>query len=87
MSSILEDLKVLGENLERLKIENGLLRAASEEQRELNGELRQQLQYNAATLAAWINWFNTWGVLIDGDCYVEGSNLVSKSIGVINGRG
>ena len=86
MSSILEDLKVLGENLERLKIENGLLRAASEEQRELNGELRQQLQYNSATLASWINWFNTWGVLIDGDCYAEGSNLVSTSIGVINGR-
>ena len=86
MSSILEDLKVLGENLERLKIENGLLRAASEEQRELNGELRQQLQDNATTLASWINWFNTWGVLIDGDCYAEGSKLVSTSTGVINGH-
>ncbi len=86
MSNILEDLKVLGENLERLKIENNLLRAASKEQKELNGSLRVELQDNAATLAAWINWFNTWGVLIDGDCYAEGSNLVSKSIGVINGR-
>ena len=46
-----EDLKVLsdkikwlkGEN-ERLQIENGLLRKASEEQRELNGALRVELQ-------------------------------------------
>ena len=46
-----EDLKVLsdkikwlkGEN-ERLQIENGLLRKASEEQRELNGKLRVELQ-------------------------------------------
>ena len=29
---------------ERLKIENGLLRKASEEQRELNGQLRVELQ-------------------------------------------
>ena len=29
---------------ERLKIENGLLRKASEEQRELNGKLRVELQ-------------------------------------------
>ena len=46
-----EDLKVLsdkikwlkGEN-ERLQIENGLLRKASEEQRELNGALRVEQQ-------------------------------------------
>ena len=85
MSNISEDLRILGEQLERLKIENGLLRAASEEQRELNGELRQQLQDNATTLASWINWFNTWGALIDGDCHAEGAKLVVTSTGVING--
>ena len=49
--TIMQDLKVLadriswlkGEN-ERLQIENGLLRKASEEQRELNGSLRVELQ-------------------------------------------
>ena len=49
--TIMQDLKVLadriswlkGEN-ERLQIENGLLRKASEEQRELNGALRVELQ-------------------------------------------
>lgn len=48
--TIMQDLKVLadriswlkGEN-ERLQIENGLLRKASEEQRELNGALRVEL--------------------------------------------
>ena len=32
----------------RLRIENGLLRKASEEQRELNGSLRIELQENEA---------------------------------------
>ena len=49
--TIMQDLKVLadriswlkGEN-ERLQIENGLLRKASEEQRELNGQLRVEIQ-------------------------------------------
>ena len=54
-----EDLKVLsdkikwlkGEN-ERLQIENGLLRKASEEQRELNGALRVELQELEAVVKA-----------------------------------
>ena len=79
------DIKDLADNITKLRAENGLLRAASEEQRELNGELRQQLQDSAATLAKWINRFNTWGALIDGDCYAEGSKLVVTSTGVING--
>lgn len=49
--TLMQDLKVLadritwlkGEN-ERLQIENGLLRKASEEQRELNGALRVEIQ-------------------------------------------
>ena len=49
--TIMQDLKVLadriswlkGEN-ERLQIENGLLRKAAEEQRELNGQLRVEIQ-------------------------------------------
>ena len=49
--TLMQDLKVLadriswlkGEN-ERLQIENGLLRKASEEQRELNGQLRVEIQ-------------------------------------------
>ena len=79
------DIKDLADNITKLTAENGLLRAASQEQRELNGELRQQLQDNAATLAKWINWFNTWGALIDGDCHAEGAKLVVTSTGVING--
>jgi len=38
---LLEDCK---ETVQRLEIENGLLRKASEEQRELNGKLRVELQ-------------------------------------------
>ena len=38
---LLDDCK---EEVERLRIENGLLRKASEEQRELNGQLRVELQ-------------------------------------------
>ena len=49
--TLMRDVKVLaariswlkGEN-ERLQIENGLLRKASEEQRELNGQLRVEIQ-------------------------------------------
>ena len=49
--TIMEDLQVLadriawlkGEN-DRLTIENGLLRAASKEQRELNGSLRVEIK-------------------------------------------
>ena len=38
---LLDDCK---EEVERLRIENGLLRKASVEQRELNGQLRVELQ-------------------------------------------
>jgi|3_EtaG_2_1085321.scaffolds.fasta_scaffold455606_2 hypothetical protein len=41
LSQLLEDCK---EEIERLTIENGLLRKASIEQRELNGQLRVELQ-------------------------------------------
>ena len=41
LSQLLEDCK---EEIERLTIENGLLRKASEEQRKLNGKLRIELQ-------------------------------------------
>ena len=41
LSQLLEDCK---EEIERLTIENGLLRKASVEQRELNGQLRVELQ-------------------------------------------
>ena len=57
--TLMQDLKVLadriswlkGEN-ERLQIENGLLRKASEEQRELNGALRVELQELEAVVKA-----------------------------------
>ena len=68
-TTIMDDLKVLGEQIERLQIENRLLRAASEEQRELNGELRTKLQYQGQlinNLRRWMKWFDTWGILIDG---------------------
>ena len=46
LKELAEQIKLLkGEN-ERLRIENGLLRKASEEQRELNGSLRLELQEN-----------------------------------------
>ena len=41
LHQLLNDCK---EEVERLRIENGLLRKASEEQRELNGQLRVELQ-------------------------------------------
>ena len=44
LKELAEQIKLLkGEN-ERLRIENGLLRKASEEQRELNGQLRIEIQ-------------------------------------------
>ena len=44
LKELAEQIKLLkGEN-DRLRIENGLLRKASEEQRELNGKLRVELQ-------------------------------------------
>jgi len=48
MTELLEDILKLNKELQeenhRLRIENGLLRKASEEQRELNGSLRIELQ-------------------------------------------
>ena len=48
MPELLEDILKLNKELQeenhRLRIENGLLRKASEEQRELNGSLRVELQ-------------------------------------------
>ena len=41
LSQLLDDCK---EEVERLRIENGLLRKASVEQRELNGQLRVELK-------------------------------------------
>ena len=41
LTQLLEDCK---EEVQRLTIENGLLRKASVEQRELNGQLRVELQ-------------------------------------------
>ena len=81
-----DDIDTLSKQVHRLMVENKLLRAASEEQRELNGELRQTIQSSTDSvmaLSAWVNWFKTWGSLIDGDCHAEGCNLVEKSMRVI----
>ena len=40
MLMLVDDIELLTEQIERLIIENGLLRSASKEQRELNGMLR-----------------------------------------------
>ena len=47
-----DDIKILSEQVERLVIENKLLRAASEEQRELNGKLRTEIKYRLLMKAA-----------------------------------
>ena len=80
--NIEHDIKDLADNITKLQAENGLLRAASEEQRELNGELRQTIQASADStmaLAAWCHWFKTWGGLINGTAYSEGSKLTIQS--------
>lgn len=46
LKELAEQVKALKEDNDRLRIENGLLRKASEEQRELNGSLRIELQEN-----------------------------------------
>ena len=56
-----EDMNVLSEQVERLVVENRLLRAASEEQRELNGKLRTEIKYRLlmkAALEEWADCFN-----------------------------
>jgi hypothetical protein len=65
----------------RLKTENKLLRAASEEQRKLNGQLRASIQSSDTSLAAltiFLHWFNTWGIMLDGTCYDEVVEVVTK---------
>tara|TARA_Y100000310_G_scaffold335333_1_gene417060 strand:+ start:14108 stop:14386 length:279 start_codon:yes stop_codon:yes gene_type:complete len=65
----------------RLRTENGLLRAASEEQRELNGELRATLRLSTdslTALTAFLHWFNTWGILLEGGAYTEAAEIVEQ---------
>ena len=89
-TTIMDDLKILGEQLERLQIENRLLRAASEEQRGLNGSLREeynelQNKYNLIfkqSLTAhrnWANWFDTWAIMLDGSCYDDAYDYYCQS--------
>ena len=79
-TTIMDDLKILGEQLERLQIENRLLRAASEEQRELNGKLREEynslkedytlvIKESSISLKNWSRWFDVWSIMLDGTCY------------------
>ena len=80
----------LDEQLERLKIENKLLRAASEEQRELNGKLRVEYNalrkdYNLITskslnvLTDWNKWFDVWAIMLDGSCYDDAYDYYCQS--------
>ena len=81
-NNIFDDLKILTEQVERLKIENGLLRAASEEQRELNGRLRidqQRLERVLDNVYGWVQWFDTWSILIDGNAYTESYDIYAES--------
>ena len=52
IQELTELLQECREETQRLSIENGLLRKASEEQRELNGKLRLELQQNEAYYSA-----------------------------------
>ena len=84
--NIEHSIKDLADNITKLQAENGLLRAASEQQRELNGELRQTIQASddsTIALAAWCHWFKTYGSLINGTAYTEGSNLTIQSRKII----
>lgn len=82
MITIMNDLNELVEQVERLKTENGLLRKASEEQRELNGSLRKEynevldkyetaLKHSAQSLNNWNGWFDIWAIMLDGTCYTD----------------
>lgn len=82
---LMDDLKILTEQVERLVIENSLLRKASAEQRELNGVLREEYNELAAdecitkkqltqvfqALNDWNKWFDTWAIMLDGSTYDE----------------
>ena len=81
-TTIMHDLKILTEQTERLVTENGLLRKASEEQRELNGQLRidqQKLERVLDNVYGWIQWFDTWSILIDGSAYTESYDIYAES--------
>ena len=78
-NSIFDDLKILTEQVERLRIENGLLRAASEEQRELNGQLRVDQEDFRTNICGWIEWFDTWSIFIDGTAYTESFDLYDRA--------
>ena len=81
-NNIFDDLKILTDQVERLKIENGLLRAASEEQRELNGQLRveqQKLERVLDNIHGWIQWYDTWSIFIDGTAYTESYDIYTES--------
>jgi len=72
---------IYNDEIIKLKTENKLLRAASEEQRELNGQLRASIQLSDSSLiaiTAFLNWFNTWGIMLDGTCYDEAVEIVQK---------
>ena len=85
-TTIMHDLKILTEQTERLVIENGLLRKASEEQRELNGQLRVQLQYKDAfktSVRNWDDWYQVWSILLDGSCYNEAQEHYNFALGIL----
>tara|TARA_R110000824_G_scaffold273663_2_gene462187 strand:+ start:503 stop:670 length:168 start_codon:yes stop_codon:yes gene_type:complete len=51
----MHDLRVLADQILQLKTENKLLRAASEEQRELNGQLRVTIEELKERCAGYLN--------------------------------
>ena len=55
MTMLNDDIDTLSEQVHRLLIENKLLRAASEEQRELNGELRTIIKELQEQCAGYLN--------------------------------
>tara|TARA_Y100001951_G_scaffold95402_1_gene92857 strand:- start:464 stop:739 length:276 start_codon:yes stop_codon:yes gene_type:complete len=81
MSNLHQDADIFSDEIVKLRTENGLLRAASEEQRELNGELRATLQLSndsLVALTAFLTWFNTWGIILDGTPYDEAAKIVQQ---------
>ena len=80
MLMLVDDIELLTEQIERLIIENGLLRSASKEQRELNGMLRVEynllkedytlvIKESSDALKNWSRWFDVWSIMLDGTCY------------------
>ena len=60
-----DDINILTEQVERLVIENNLLRAASEEQRELNGNLRTELNFRLLMKKALEEWVGCFEEPVD----------------------